>query len=86
MDWKTTYPTLETVMLARFETLQQWDQNLPAPQTDVEHTVRRRLRKQMETLAGQHVRHVDPALADKWNKVMDDVEKSMPGLKNVWRM
>jgi hypothetical protein len=86
MDWQTTYPTVETVMIARFETLQQWDENLPAAQTDVEHTVRRRIKRQMQVTAGQQVRSSSPELADKWNKVMDDLEHVVPGLKNIWRM
>lgn len=85
MNWMTTYPTIATVMLARFATLQQWDENLPPAQTDVERTVRRRITKQMDVTAGQELRRSSPELADKWNKVMDDVERVVPGLKNIWR-
>lgn len=87
MDWTTTYPTIETVMLAGFETLQQWDEKLPKAQTDVEHAVRRRIKKQMQVTAGQRVRRDSPELAETWNKVMDDLGKAVPELKkNLWRM
>ena len=31
MDWTKTYPALATVMVASFETLCTWHDNLPAP-------------------------------------------------------
>lgn len=73
--WAAEYPTLEMVNSAAFLTLQTWDKNLPAPQTDVERTVRRRINKQMRTRAGEEVRAKAPDVADRWNDVMGKLEK-----------
>lgn len=75
MDWKRTYPALATVMAASFETLCTWCANLPAPQTDVERTVLRRLKARRDELAGQQLREKAPHLADKFNDIIDRMER-----------
>lgn len=45
MSQHTTYPNLPTMMAADFATLCAWRRHLPAPQTDVQRTVRRRIEK-----------------------------------------
>lgn len=75
MTWTAEYPTLEMVNSAAFVTLQTWHNNLPAAQTDVERTIRRRISKQMLERAGEEVREKAPDVADKWNDIMGRIEK-----------
>ena len=71
MDWTKTYPALATVMVASFETLCTWHDNLPAPQTDVERTVYRRLLARRDELLRQQVRERAPDIAAKFNDIID---------------
>jgi Lar family restriction alleviation protein len=75
MNWQTTYPTLATVMEAGFETVCTWCEKLPAPQTDVERTVMRRLHARRDVLAGEQLRAVRPDIADKLNELVDRLER-----------
>lgn len=85
MDWKTTYPALATVMVASLETLQTWLTSLPAPQTDVERTVMRRLLARRDELLRQQVRERAPDIAAKFNDIIDKMERA--GIKSpVQRM
>jgi hypothetical protein len=79
MNWQTEYPTLATVNEAAFSTLQAWDEQLPAPQDDVQRTLRRRIKKQMMTRAGEEVREKAPEVAEKWNSLMDRIKNVMGG-------
>jgi hypothetical protein len=72
--WQTTYPTLEALGLANFETLVSWEENLPLPQTDVERTIHRRLKAMIEEHLRTQLREVSPELADKMNDVIDRME------------
>ncbi len=71
MTWQTTYPTVAAVMLADFNTLWTWHRYLPAPQTDVERTVWRRVKARCDELAGQELRKTRPDLADKFNDIVE---------------
>lgn len=71
MTWQRTYPTLATAMEASFETLCAWCDNLPAPETDVERTVLRRLKARRDQLLGQQVREHAPEIAEKFNDILD---------------
>lgn len=71
MNWKQTYPTLEAVTLASFETLVSWSDNLPPPQTDVQRTVKRRLLARRDELLAQQVREHAPQVADRFNDIID---------------
>lgn len=73
--WKTTYPTVGTVMEAGFITLDAWNENLPDPQTDVERTVRRRITSQMAKLAMAEVRERAPSVAEKIDNALDKLEE-----------
>ena len=71
--WKTIYPTLADAMRANFSTLLAWDEHLPVPQTDVQRTVRRRIKKQLFALAGKEFREKAPEIADGWNDLIDKI-------------
>jgi hypothetical protein len=73
--WQKTYPTVETVMLANFETVCTWCDELPPPQTDVERTVRRRLEAQRKALGALELRKQAPAVADRINELIDSMER-----------
>ena len=64
MDWRTTYPTMATMMEASFETLCTWLQKLPPPVNDVERAVSRRMIDRRNELLGQKVRANAPEFAD----------------------
>lgn len=83
MEWQRTYPALATVMQASFETLCTWCDQLPAPQTDVERTVWRRLKARRDELMGQQVREKAPHIAEKFNDVVDRLERM--GIKSPVR-
>jgi ABC-type amino acid transport substrate-binding protein len=74
MRWQDTYPDLATMMLAGFETLAQWRERLPAPQTDVERTVRRRLEVRYQELGRKELRRQEPAIADRINAAIDKMK------------
>ena len=80
MDWTKTYPALATVMVASFETLCTWHDNLPAPQTDDERTVMRRLLARRDELLRQQVRERAPDIAAKFNDIIDKMERA--GIKS----
>lgn len=62
-------------MQAGFETLATWDDKLPAPQTDVERTVRRRIKAQMEALLVPELRKHDPKLAMKFEHIREEIDR-----------
>ena len=76
LDWQRTYPTLATVAVAGFETLCAWCGNLPAPQTDVERTVLRRLKARRDAMAAERIRKEAPAIANKFNEIIDRLERA----------
>ena len=71
MQWQTTYPTLETVMLAGYETIITWCENLLPPQNDVELTIRRRLEKRQHELMTKELRANHPEWVEQFNHVVD---------------
>lgn len=75
MEWQKTYPTLEAVMAASFQTLDTWRDNLPPPQTDVERTVLRRLKLRWAELLAVQVREQAPHIADKMNDLAARMER-----------
>ena len=74
-DWKTTYPSLATVMVASFGTIHTWVENLPPPQNDVERTVARRMRKRLQDLFPGELRQQAPEVADKYEALLDRINK-----------
>lgn len=76
MDLRTTYPTVATVMVASLDTLQTWLTSLPAPQTDVERTVMRRLKARSDELFRQQLRQQAPGIADQFNDIIDKMERA----------
>lgn len=85
MNWQTTYPALATIMVANLDTLQTWADNLPAPQTDVERTVHRRLIARRDELGAQILRRDHPKIADTLDQLWTQVEK-MTGNRSFPRM
>ncbi len=85
MPWQTEYPTIAMVNGAAFVTLQEWDDKLPAAQTDVERAVRRRIKKALFDRAAEEVREKAPDIADKWNGLMDRIEQ-ITGIREARRM
>ena len=75
MTWQTTYPSLATVMQASFETLDTWREKLPPPQTDVEHTVLRRLKARHHELLSAKVKETAPEIASRLNDIIDRMER-----------
>ena len=75
MNWTKTYPSLAAVQEASFETLCTWCNNLPAPQTDVQRTVLRRLKARRDELMSKQVREKAPHIADKLNDIVDRLER-----------
>lgn len=75
MNWQTTYPCLAAVMEANFETLNTWVENLPAPQTDVERTVMRRLKARHKNLLREQINKHAPGFSEKFNDVVDRLSR-----------
>ncbi|MEY2690225.1 MAG: hypothetical protein RL375_4425 [Pseudomonadota bacterium] len=75
MNWQSTYPALATVAEAGFETLCTWCDKLPAPQTDVERTVMRRLKARRDAMLAEQLRAQAPDIADKFNDIIDRMER-----------
>ena len=87
MDWRTTYPTLAAVQVASLQTALTWDEHLPAPQTDVDRTVRRRLKLRINQLTGIEIRRQAPELADQFNTILDRMrDLGIPTPPGVERM
>jgi hypothetical protein len=63
------------VQQASFETLCTWAESLPAPQTDVERTVHRRLLARRDELGQVELRKVRPDLADKLEQLRADFDR-----------
>jgi len=70
LDWRRTYPCLAAVMAASLDTLATWREHLPAPQTDVERTVSRRLNRRFDEVAKSELRRQAPELAAKYEDVI----------------
>jgi hypothetical protein len=63
------YPTIAQINAAGFECLQNWCQELPAPQTDVERTAFRRIAKRRDELFRPALEEQAPDIA----RQMDDL-------------
>jgi hypothetical protein len=75
VNWQTTYPDLATMMQAGFETLLTWRENLPAPQTDVERTIHRRLRVRLDEVAHVELRRQAPDIANKLDSLREKIRQ-----------
>lgn len=75
MDWRTTYPSLEALGLANFETLNTWCESLPKPQTDVERTVWRRLGQARHEAMRTELHRMAPDVAKSFDDVMEMARK-----------
>jgi len=69
------YPTIAEVNQAGEYELFVWHDSLPEPQTDVEHTVSRRIKKLCWQNSEKHIRDANPEAADMLNKLAEDVSK-----------
>ncbi len=70
--WKTTYPTVAAVKDASIETVSAWLLHLPSAQTDVEHTVRRRLQARVNV----HLAERHPEVYDSMQNIRDAMGKA----------
>lgn len=84
MTWQTEYPTIATVNHAHEQTLQTWSDNLPAPQTDVERTIRKRIDAKLFEISAKVIREKAPDVADKFNEMTDLLDKM--GIPNPGKM
>lgn len=75
--WARFYPDLGTVMRAPLQTLVTWDQHLPAPQTDVERTIRRRMKGRICKLLADEMTRQHPELVDELSRVVGKFEESL---------
>lgn len=79
MEWARYYPDLGTVMRAPLQALEAWEKHLPAPQTDVERTIRRRLEKRLLELAATDFAEKHPEKAAELiaslERISDAVER-----------
>lgn len=75
MTWQTTYPPLAMVMQAHWQTLDTWANSLPAPQTDVERTVYRRIHARRAELVQAEMREKAPEVAEKYESFMDRLRR-----------
>jgi hypothetical protein len=73
--WATLYPSVADVQLAHVQTLAQWDEHLPPPQTDVERTVRRRVALRYEELCRVALRQEAPQIADQLNDIIHRLDE-----------
>lgn len=78
--WMTQYPTVATVAEAGFATLLAWREHLPAAQTDVERTVRRRIQARIQVVGLRDIRRECPEAADNFEKINALFEK-VTGMK-----
>jgi hypothetical protein len=81
MDWRTEYPSIAAVNEAAVETLMTWEDNLALPQTDVERTVRRRLRLRLDTLIDKELREKAPDVASAFDRIYTTLGIS-PGFRD----
>jgi len=65
------YPTIAEVNQADAETLYEWDDALAEPQTDVERTVRKRIKKKCWNNATGAIRKTDPGMVGRMEKLAD---------------
>lgn len=84
MSWETEYPTVAVVNSADVNTLLTWEDNLHQPETDVERTVMRKIKKRAMELIGKEVRQENPDIAEKWNELDGLAEKL--GLGSIGKM
>lgn len=70
----TKYPSLAEIKAAKFTELTEWQKRLPAAQTDVQRTIRRRLDLRASEVAGAAIRAIDPELADRFNHIIDRMD------------
>ena len=74
----TKYPSLADIQAAKFTDLVEWRKRLPAAQTDVQHTIRRRLDLRAAEVAGAVMRRLDPALVEQFNRLIIREVKGYP--------
>jgi len=84
VNWQTTYPTIAATKEANFTTLNTWIENLPAPETAVEHAVWRRLHLMRDKRAGEEVRRAAPEVADKMNEIRDLLSRVTGVVQAKW--
>jgi hypothetical protein len=76
LPWMKEYPTVADVAKAAAVTLAAWDQHLPAPQTDVQRTVRARISRQLATLTREELQNKHPDLLKRFDDILDSLAKA----------
>jgi hypothetical protein len=77
-SWKHTYPTVAQVKAAHVDTCVAWLEHLPPAETDVQHTVQRRLRQRID----EGIKQQSPAAFESIEKIRNLMKKAglkMPG-------
>lgn len=73
--WMLTWPTCATVAESGLMTLDSWATHLPAPQTDVERAVLRRIVKRRAELAMAQLRQEAPEIAQKYGDLLETLRR-----------
>jgi hypothetical protein len=66
-----TYPTLSDVNQANEAMLRHWNNTLPDPQTDVERTIQRRIKKALHPTVGDQLKKEAPELHKEYTSFLD---------------
>ena len=77
--WMLMWPTVAAVAEAGLITLDAWATHLPAPQTDVERTVYRRIFKRRAEVAQAELRREAPEVAVKYEALMESLRRAVSG-------
>lgn len=77
-----TYPTLSEVNAASAGALRHWHNTLPDPQTDVERTIQRRIKKAMHPTAGDQLKKEAPEVHKKFTSIIDRLNDIVNGRKS----
>lgn len=81
------YPTIAQVQVADLRQLFKWARDLPAPQTDVERTVHRRIERRLEDPVLQREAisariHADSReIGRKWDDLISNIDKALSKVK-----
>ena len=75
MSWRTTYPSVATVSTATLESLTIWRNELPKPETAVQHTVHKRISGRHRMLIKERGRTARSPGRPPFNDVFGDIFK-----------
>jgi hypothetical protein len=76
-----TYPTLSDVNQANEAMLRHWNNTLPDPQTDVERTIQRRIKKALHPTVGDQLKKEAPEVHAEYTSILDRLNDIVNGRK-----